>query len=727
MPFNLEVPLDASSVKEFKPDRAVKVVAYGSHGLVLEQLVKLDDKGQGRASFSFKQDPGSLRLALGPDTASAESLKNLQTIAVNVPAAEWKGKNSLRISPVAISTFYWRWWWFWCRDFKVTGRVLCADGSPVAGASVCAFDVDSWWWWTSKEQVGCATTASDGSFEIDFVRCCGWFPWWWWETREWLLDPFLVEEITAVFKNDPRIGKLPRALPMPNSGVFDQLLASAARDTRGGLPPSLAVKGNLAASHTPVNPNELESLRGHLLKFLPREFPLPIWPWRPWWPWWDCGANIIFQVTQNCSGQLKTIVNETVADTRWDAPTNLNVTLTTNDEACCVYVCPDCPEGTCLLPSDICDINVGSIGGNVGNVSLPAQLGLVNPGVQDRPFAGLVSFFGRFGDSTPTDYYEFQYSATGVPGSFNPLPLGALTTIVRQVFVTVPTFSWLPIAFPANTISDGAVTHNVFETIHHYEANNGPQLWDSQTHDELLLLNSANVLPNGTYYLQLVGYQRPGYAGNLTNPVVLPVCDPNPDHPAVLNYWVVTLDNQAPGNTDPTGQPCGLHICTDQPVSDIIQVTVAGTVVGGCGMVCINEGDQLVIDFAAYDPDGFLASYGLELLYSTDLSVNLLNPALFTTWSLAPSPAPPVWAPAAAQVGPDYGSALAEGAVSPVWSGGAMRLTVNASGAFPILPCAYLLQLNVYKRPIVNCDVPADVQQNVSFQSFTVQACPPIG
>jgi hypothetical protein len=53
-----------------------------------------------------------------------------------------------------------------------------------------------------------------------------------------------------------------------------------------------------------------------------------------------------------------------------------------------------------------------------------------------------------------------------------------------------------------------------------------------------------------------------------------------------------------------------------------------------------------------------------------------------------------------------------------------MRLTVSAIAAFPALPCAYLMQLNVYKRPIVNCDAVEDVQQNVSFQSFTVQACP---
>jgi hypothetical protein len=64
-----------------------------------------------------------------------------------------------------------------------------------------------------------------------------------------------------------------------------------------------------------------------------------------------------------------------------------------------------------------------------------------------------------------------------------------------------------------------------------------------------------------------------------------------------------------------------------------------------------------------------------------------------------------------------------EGATSPVWSGGSIRLTVLAKDAFPTT-CAYLLQLNVYKRTIVNCDGD-DPQRNVSFESFTIVSnCP---
>ncbi len=745
--FKLEVPLDASQVRDFKPDRPVKVIAYGSKGKTQEETVSLNEEGRGTASFYFPERPGLLSVALGPANASAEDLKHLQTISLNVPASFWQNQAEVRLQPVAISSYYYWWWWRWCQNYTLTGRVLCADGSPVIGANVCAFDVDWWWWWTSQEQVGCATTDSTGSFQINFTRCCGWWPWWWWLTREWQLDPIVVDRITDFLKQNPKFNLLPKATPKPSLDVFQQLLVTGGKSTRPGLAPNLASSAQIAVN-SEFDAATLESLRSALLEALPPDFPIRIWPWYPWYPWWDCDANIIFQVTQNCGGQTQTIVSETIFDTRWDIPANLNVTLTANDQACCAYTCTDpdqCPDGNCIVPSDICDINVGSIGGNVGNVSTPAQVGLYNPGVEDRPFAGSADIFGVFGSGANVDYYEFLYSTVGQAGPYNPLPLAAVGGFDRTHLVVLPgpVFTWPLVPFPVNTISDSSATnHYVIETIAHYEANNGVQTWDAATHDLLMVLQSLNVLANGSYWLQLVGWQRPGYTGDLTNPVTLAVCDPNPQDPPVSNWWAVNIDNRAPGNTDPSGQTCGLHICTDQPTSAILQVAIVNasgtTVVQGCDNICITDADTLQIDFAAYDPDGFLYSYGLELLYGLDQSINLLctgSPGCLpataaASWSLTASPIAPAWAPAPLpdpihlgqyQVGPDYAAALGQGAVSPVWSGGSMRLSVNAAQAFP-QTCAYLLQLNVYKRPIVNCDSLGNYDQNnVSFESFTIQ------
>lgn len=781
MGFKLEVPLDASQVKDFKPDRALKVIAYG-RAKTLEETVKLDAKGKGSVSFNFSEAPGSLKVALGPGNASAEDLKHLQTISVDVPASKWRDSTKLKLTPIVISNYYWRWWWFWCREFKVTGRVHCVDGTPVAGAKVCAFDVDWWWWWTSQEQVGCSTTDATGSFEIDFTRCCGWWPWWWWAIRDWQLDPIIAEKIIALLRNNPKFRRLPTPSPKPSLEVFAQLLGSGAPAQRARLDAQPAARNTLAAASSVIDPTALDALRTQLLEVLPPDFPIRIWPWYPWWPWWDCGANLIFSVTQNCGGQTNTIVSQTIADTQWDVPTNLNVTLTANPQACCQYTCPDCPEGNCIVPTDICLINVGSIGGNIGSPVLPNPQpttvpptppslteGLYDPGVQDRPFAGTVDLYGIFGTGADVDYYEFQYAtptgSTKGPGPYAPLPLAALENFNRLVLAPAPfpiDFQWVPIGFPVNTISDGTTNHYVFETIAHYEANNGAQIWDSATHDLLLPLNTPNVLADGTYYLRLVGYKRPGYAGNLTltnslgpDPGVLTVCDSNPGDPVVENRWVVTINNQAPGNTDPSGnplypdpagcpssagaycQPCGsgtVHFCTKQPTTDIFRVQIVHsdnttTPLKPCGNAPINCEDTLQVDFVAYDPDAFLYEYTLNVYYSDNLSNNLLalpgsppsTPPLPPTPPLTPGAITTVWAPAAPQVGPTYAKALSQGAVSPGWKGGALTLKVNASQALP-MTCAYLLQLVAYKRTIVSCDGLAHYDQyNVSEWSFTIQ------
>ena len=761
--FKLEVPLDASSLKDLKHERGIKVVAYGKN-VTREEVLKLDRDGRGSVTFSFDHAPGSLNVAIGPESASAQDLKNLQTISVNVPSTRWNEVNSVKLTPLAISPYYWDWWWRWCQSFKVTGRVLCPDGRPVAGATVCAFDVDWWWWWTSQDQVGCATTDVNGAFQIDFTRCCGWWPWYWWYARDWQLDPLVTEKITNLLRTSPKLGLLPTPSPKPSLDVFTQLLDSSRAGSRVRLAANAPTRGAIATASSAINPAELDGLRSGLLEIIPVDFPYPIWPWYPWWPWWDCNANLIFNVTQSCGGQVNTIVSQTIADTQWDVPTNYSVTLTANSQACCSYGCPNCPEGNCISPTDICQINVGSIGGNVGSPVLPnpqpgmnppsLQEGLYNPGLEDRPFAGGVNFYGQFGTSADVDYYEFQYSTTNVNGPYAPLPLAALETIGRQIQVAVPPpffFQWLPVQFQVSTLSDGVTNHYVYETIAHYETINGAQIWDTATYELLLPLNTQNVLANGTYYLRLVGYKLTG-GGTITpansgspDPGVLLVCDPTNDTASVENYWVVTIDNQAPGNTDPSGnplypnpagcpstagaycQPCGsgtVHSCTNQPTTDIFRVQIvhadsSTTQVGSCGNVTINCDDTLQVDFVAYDPDAFLYEYTLKVYYGDNLVQDLL--ALAGSSGITPGVITTAWAPAAAQVGPDYSSALVQGATSPAWGGGSITAKMNASAALPAT-CSYLLQLVAYKRPIVSCDSLGNYDQyNVSEWTFAVQ------
>jgi hypothetical protein len=168
-----------------------------------------------------------------------------------------------------------------------------------------------------------------------------------------------------------------------------------------------------------------------------------------------------------------------------------------------------------------------------------------------------------------------------------------------------------------------------------------------------------------------------------------------------------------------------VHTCTNEPDTAIIGVKILhadGTEsnVSACGKVKVGDTDFLQIDFVAHDPNGHLAMYNLQATYDVNLANNLLalSGAVLTS-----SPVAVPGVPAAAQVGPDYAQARLAGAVSPVWNGGVVRLTVKATGpdgAFPYT-CCYQLELRAHKRTIVSCDHSLWGHANLSEYSFTIE------
>jgi hypothetical protein len=719
--FSLHVPLDASGVKDFKPDKAVKVVALDSTGAAQEQLVRLSADGKGSASFSFATRPGTVRVVVGPEDATATELQALQTISVSVSARAWQDSNPLTLSPIAISAYYWWWWLIWCRNFTIRGRVVCADGSAVPGAQVCAYDVDWWWWWVSEDLVGCATTDATGAFEIDVRRCCGWWPWWWWAQRIWRLEPLLVQRIVPLLQRTPAIPRIPRPDPAPDLAIFNEILTSS-----GG-----AAVTAMAAGPKAVDPAAVTALRSRLLAALPASAELAqlrIWPWWPWEPWFDCDLDIIFKVTQNCSGQNTVIVNETIWDTRWDIPTTINVTLVANQEACCIKPCTnpqDCPDGDCLVITDVCDDTVDLIGGNPGAPAAPA--GYLNPGTPtiygDRPYAGVVPIFGIFGAAATADYYTFEYSP--YPGAtWNPVPPASMGGFICQFWG--PALPAGPVGWHnANFLPAVIDGHLVIESRAHFETNNDPaswgvtRFWDSSCERLLMNWNTDGLIPDGTYQLRVRSWSL--VAGSLQNETVLPLCDTTND-----NGVVVTLDNQLvtgpsgpPPWTNLDGYPCGpgtVHLCTIEPDTAFVAVRINGNPAAACANVDASMGGSLEIDFLAYDPDAHLAYYTLQALYGDSLVVNLLSVA-GATLSAGPATGPvPSCGP---QWGPDYGTALAQGAISPNWMGGVITLKIpDLHNAFPET-CCYTLQLLAYKRTVVTC-YDGFAQYNQSDFSLTV-------
>jgi hypothetical protein len=717
--FKLEVPLDASGVEDFKPEQDVKVVAKDREGTLHSQTVKLDRKGHGVATFNFPKSPGTLSVFVGPTNASDEEMEGLQTISTKVTGRLWAERQELRLSPVVIHPYYWFWWLRWCRTFTIRGLVLCPDGSPVPGAKVCSYDVDSWWMWSSKQLVGCGTTDANGAFEIKFQWCCGWWPWWWWKQRFFQLEPDLVDRIIPVLKLNPMLPGVSEPSAKPSLAVFDQLIAEEGILT--GPPRDYVVS------------SELPQLRGQLLERLPHTpelEQLKIWPWWPWFPWWDCTPDIIFRVTQNCQGQEKVIVDEDFGDTRWNIPTTLNVTLVANEEACCVQQ-PDDPEGNCLVIDSVCNNLIATIGGNPPGPPGVAVVtdGFRSPGAAatwgDRPYAGRMPIYGRFGLGAIVDYYEFEWSEDdGVV--WNPMPPTAAGNFKRWYYGTklgtMDPPDWHLVDFNFSSISG----RYVVESRQHFEANNDQASWGitrswwSQTLDLLMNWLTEGVFADGRYRLRVKSWSFDGT--NLINPQVLPLCDTQNS-----NGIVLTLDNRVvtSGSADVHGHSCGLgtiHTCTSEPDTEIISVKIihadaTETNVAACGNVSIQSTDKLQIDFAAHDPDGHLAYYTLRAHYGEGLVKNLF--ALGGT--LSPSPLAPAWAPPAVQVGPNYGVARSmQGAVAPIWHGGAIRLTINdATLAFPET-CCYLLDLRAHKRTIYNCSGSFLGHHNRSEYSFTI-------
>jgi hypothetical protein len=713
----LTIPLDASGIEGFKPEQPVKVLVTDGKGRPVAdaQSVKLDAKGMGSATISVPAATG-VRVILGPADATDEEMVGLQTVTLDIPGRQLREQPELTLTSIIIPPYYWWWWLHWCRRFVIHGRVVCPDGKPVPGATVCAFDVDAWWWWWSKQQIGCATTDINGAFTISFRWCCGWWPWWWWRNRYWYLEQRLADRLLEALRLQRPFGALPAPTPEPDVAVFETLLPNTrAAAGRQPMPASLQAAGSAL-------PAALEGIGERLRAVLP--FPpglqgLHLWPWYPWRPWWDCHPDIIFTVTQHCQGGLQTILDEGYFDTRWNVPQVTNVTLVATNDACCR---PDgCTEDDCLVIANVCSDDVANVGGNLGAPAAP--IGYANPGIVsitgDRPYADLVRVRGTAQCLTGVDYYEIEYRPEG-GAVWNPVQAAALGAFSRHYFDFPTLTSGYP-GFAPTPISG----HQVYESLEHYEVTH-PALWGinrvwlSDNYDTICYWLTKGTFADGTYHLRVKAWNEVG--GNLVNPRILDLCGPS----TADNDVVITIDNQIkfPPAAAPADNPCDniIHLCTNEPNSDILAVTLikpGGPVeVAACGRYEVGPNDVLQIDFIAHDADGHLAYYDLQTKFGENESVQNLE-FLGTLTPLGGAPVPP-----AVQVGPRYTDARSGalppygGAVAPTWAGGAVRLEMKAAKAFP-KTCCYQIQLRVYKRTIVSCQYDFD-HYNVSEYSFMI-------
>src|ERR1700736_760206 len=314
----IKIPIDASGVPQNERGKQRVRVAVKHGDTVHSEVVSVES---GKADVALNLDArGPLSVAVGPENVSAADLfrRNTPTVTVNPRAAG--GENVYNVHPITISPTIWRRWFWWCRQYTISGYVYGPDGNPVPSANVSAYNVERFWWWSSTQQVGpTAITDPTGHFSITFERCCGWLPWFWWELYDWQLDPVLYEKIAGVLQLVPD-GKA--AKPSP------KLELSLAQTKAQPRVPGISLAPRSAVTARELTPGALPALREKLLTILPAvpEFErLCLWPWCPWTPWYDCDVDVIFKVTQSCGGLTNVILDENVLQAREDIPTDFNV------------------------------------------------------------------------------------------------------------------------------------------------------------------------------------------------------------------------------------------------------------------------------------------------------------------------------------------------------------------------------------------------------------------
>lgn len=768
MKYTVKLVLDLSEIKRYpelrkslyKEKKPIKVATVrnskivGAKEIDIEEIRKNASKIPVNIEFDdASKEPRGIYVLIGPNVAEREFLA-IETKKIWISPKRFK-KNiaDLTKDKIAIHKELFKRWLWLCRTFTITGRVVkrvktdsgyCDEAVP--GAKVEAYDVDCWWFWWKRDLVGSAITNPDGTFEIKFRWCCLL----WFHPPIWVIDPDLLRYITKVIK--PHIGPIPPEV-LKSPVEFEEFLTGKIKPPVSPQPkalktsieteeygknPIFEVKDlGLVKDKTMVTISPLKDLIAKIRPILPI---LPCWPFRPR----DCTPDIVFKVTQDCDGEENIIYDESPFQTRWNIPTNLNVTLFANEKACSVPdpLCEELPPGDCLKFTKINCIFVKNIGTDIGPPDLRgyAYPGSTHSTYADNPFAETIRVKGLFGAGSDIDYFKVQYSYNG--GVFKDMPKENLIGFTRSYWAPPPgsppstPAKWNHVSFIPHEV-DG---ETVYKTLKKAEEENPlpagwtwGYLWNDL--DTLFLWNSKNLEGDGLYTLRLVGYRWNETTNKLENEHIMQTCEIEPVQEERVMIRIDNRDADDPLYELNEARPCGpgtIHLCTYEPDCDFIKVAYIksgtteedGIEIKPCDIIELTDDDDIVIYFNASDRDGHLLGYEMKAHWGENEVFNVL-----ANGTLQPEDYPNQLVKL---VGPLYKDTLigSQGIYRstlpatdpehdrPYWFGGNFKVTVTGE---KFNTCAYTLKLHVWKRTMVGCQKPSHVHANWCSYSFTIE------
>ena len=768
-----KVTIDLTRIdeKEFAPDRPLRVAAVRGEK-ILDQKTVTPAKERDPRRFQVKLDLGpeedgvsAAEVVVAPADDERNIFSKLAARTFVSVAGERVRANNIIVLP-GIYT-WWRFCWF-PKTYRVSGRLLrhvdnCTH--PVAGAQVEIYDVDYCWWWYNEDLLRTGVTDANGFFDITFTWCV---PLWCLfeiiRKPPLLIDQGLRDRLRAVVEERIPI-KFPPPPPPPDPWEWEKQLSelgfelptaarprpsgfesSALRQVRGPelTGPRRALEDATARLRTDISTTAVTALTP---KLNAAELFRPIIFWPPCDQPCDWLPDIKIRVTQTQPSGTVVIYEDTWFDIHFNqAGDLLNITLEANEDALYADACrPDQILGNCMLLDAVGTIKIMPTVDPVTLIPRPNE-GIYQPDViagvsygvtpdrrqrlgyvnnNDRPWASVISVYGRFGMAANVDYYQVQVAKwtdsdllawdmdhTHVPpdSAFAPVPGAALGSFQRSYLEESP----FPLHWPSETFGPSTVggIPLVYKSRERFEdeyrnshGGNDPApsfggwFWSYFTETRLFDLDTSKM-SNGYYTFRFVCYRQTGVDGS-GNPILAPVT-------MGLSGGV----GRRCQTTKPELVTLYLHHDKHVPDCKILEFTKNGTtVIDECAMVTLTPSDWLEVKYRAFDAAGHLDHYSVTL----QKGFGPLEPLGTLAGVTAVSGSVPE--------GPTYANALVQmpPAIPPYWNGGTWTKKIPYS-SFVTLggSCAYNLRLKACDRHTNGFSTACGLAQCEHNRAFTI-------